>query len=392
MKLSFENTNTAFAYKTDAQLKKALWLFTLMRHLPHLTVYLAQIGNTALKWKLPLVRPLIKSLFFDHFCGGETLEKCEPTVQKLSNYQIDVALDIGVEAQQSEKAWQSMTKLIIDTILHASTRPSIPVISLKVTAIGSFELLEKYSSDLSLTEQETGQWQQLQGRLDLICSVASRANRSLYIDAEESWIQPALDALIMPMMVRYNQGKAVVFNTYQLYLKSSSGRLLSHHQKCVKNRAILGAKLVRGAYLEKEKQRARLLGLDPPVQPSKKATDHAYDHAVTFCLEHLRDTAICLATHNEESHQKAINQIKKLNLDTSRIHFCQLFGMSDHITFELAKRNFMVLKYLPFGKLEETFPYLVRRAEENTSVTKDAALEVNRIKAELKRRKKQRAN
>ncbi len=387
MKDCFQDTSTAFHYRSDKALKKAYLLFALMKYLPRFTVFLAQLGNIALRWKIPLVRTFIKNSFFSHFCGGETLEQCEPTIRNLSEYHVNTALDIGVEAQNSEEKWTEMARLITDTIVYAADKESIPVISLKITAVASFDLLKKYSKQHPLTTEETLAWNELKNQLMHIVAVAKDAEKILYVDAEESWIQAALDDLVLEMMIHFNRSKAIVFNTYQLYLKSSLSRLKEHHQKCLNNNCVFGAKLVRGAYMEKENQQANYLGIISPIQPSKKATDKAYNEAVVYCLNHYDSVHVCLASHNENSHEIAIEKIKKLKIDIDRVHFCQLYGMSDHLTFTLARLKYKALKYLPFGKVEETFPYLIRRAQENTSVAQQASKELLRIRKELRRRK-----
>lgn len=388
MQSPFQNTAVGFAYKSVSQLKKARLLFSALKYFPRTSIALAWLGYYALKWKLPFTRSLIKSIFFEHFCGGETIDGCAPVIRKLSLYNVATALDFGVEGKNTAQEHIMMVNEIIATIKHVRENPEVPVIPIKLTAIASFELLEKYSHDKTkLSSEEKAQIQCLRERLDLICATAMQANKTIYLDAEESWIQPALDDLALEMMIKFNRQRAVLFNTYQLYLKSSFDRLKAHRELCVSRGSFFAAKLVRGAYMEKENLRARKLGYETPVQPAKYITDLAYNDAMMYCLLHHKDTFFCLATHNEEDIWKMVNTIREDRIATDHIHFCQLYGMSDPITFTLAKEGFYAMKYVPFGKIEDTYPYMIRRAEENSGLTGSTHQELQWVINELKRRK-----
>ncbi|UII31829.1 proline dehydrogenase family protein [Fulvivirga ulvae] len=388
MQRPFQNTAVGFDYKSVSQLKKARFLFLALKHFPRTSIALAWLGYYALKGRLPFTRSLIRNIFFEHFCGGETIEGCAPVIRKLSLYNVATALDFGVEGKNTAQEHLMMVNEIVETIIHVREEPEVPVIPIKLTAIASFELLEKYSHDkTTLSSEEKAQIQRLRERLDLICTTAMRANKTIYLDAEESWIQPALDDLALEMMVKFNKQRAVLFNTYQLYLKSSFDRLKTHRELCIAQGSFFAAKLVRGAYMEKENLRARKLGYETPVQPAKIMTDMAYNDAMMYCLLHHKDTFFCLATHNTESSWKMVNTIKEDRTPTDHIHFCQLYGMSDPITFALAKEGFFAMKYVPFGKIEDTYPYMIRRAEENSGLTGSTHQELQWVTEELNRRK-----
>jgi proline dehydrogenase len=300
---SFENTETAFAYKNAVELKKARFLFGMLNTFPAMSTLLSKLGMQLLAWKVPFVRSSIKSIFFEHFCGGETLVKSEPSIQALKDFGVDTVLDYGVEAKNTEKDYDLTTDEFLQAVRFASTTDGVPLVSIKVTGLASFGILEDFSNDPdSLNEHEQLLFERTEERLIKIASLAHKSNVSLFIDAEESWIQPAIDHLVMLLSKRFNTKKAVIYNTYQMYLKSSFQRLKTHKKLAEEFGFVLGAKLVRGAYMDKERARAKKMGYADPVQETKPDTDEAYNKACEYCYKHISTIAFCVASHNAKSN------------------------------------------------------------------------------------------
>ncbi|MBX3242115.1 MAG: proline dehydrogenase family protein [Chitinophagaceae bacterium] len=404
--ISFENTENAFAYKTDADLRKARFLFASMGY-----PLLVKIGTAVTPWAirngLP-VNNIIRNTIFEQFVGGETLEETAAVAEKLGKYHVSVILDYGVEGgDDGEAAFEHSTREFIKVIDYAATQSNIPFISIKVTGFSRFGLLEKIDSSVAgnqgslmkryqqsveaLTDEGKAEWRRVQERMDRICSVAAHKGVGVLVDAEETWIQDPVDVLTILMMERYNRDKAVVYNTVQLYRHDRLAFLKDSLEAAVLRNFILGAKLVRGAYMEKERKRAEEMNYPSPIQPDKEATDRDYNDAVRYCVDHIDKIASIVATHNEESNLLTMNlmQQKGLAPDHPHIHFSQLYGMSDNITFNLARAGCSVSKYLPFGPIEDVVPYLMRRAQENSSVAGQTGRELSLIKKEIDRRKKQ---
>jgi len=385
---SFENTETAFAYKNITELKKARFLFGMLNSFPALSTILSKVGMQLLAWNVPFVRHSIKSIFFEHFCGGETLEKSKPSIKMLMDFGVETVLDYGVEAKNTDKDYDITTEEFLQAIAFAGQTKGVPLISVKVTGLGSFSALENFSKKPdSLNEKEKASLERTEVRLIKIASLAHDAGVSLFIDAEESWIQPAVDHLVMNLCKRFNTEKYVICNTYQMYLKSSFTRLKAHKEMAEEFGFILGAKLVRGAYMDKERARAKMLGYADPVQNTKVDTDEAYNKACDFCYENVHTISFCVASHNAKSNALlADRMIEEGNIKHPHISFCQLYGMSDHITFNLAAIGINAMKYMPYGSVEDVFPYLARRAEENSAVSKDAGREFKFVQKECVRR------
>lgn len=385
---AFENTETAFAYKNSSELKKARFLFGMLKSFPSLSTILSKVGMQLLAWKVPFVRYSIKSIFFEHFCGGETLEKTKPSILQLKEHGVETVLDYGVEVKNTERDYESTTQEFLQAITFAGQTAGVPLVSVKVTGLGNFSILTDYSIDPdSLNEEEQASFDRTEDRLVKIAAHAQKSGVSLFIDAEESWIQPAIDHLVMNLSKRFNTKKAVIYNTYQMYLKSSFGRLKTHKKMAEKLGFVLGAKLVRGAYIDKEKERAARMGYADPIQNSKADTDKAYNDACDFCYENLDLIAVCAATHNAKSNAHLADRMIQDGVQNHpNISFCQLYGMSDHITFNLAAKGLHAMKYMPYGSVDDVFPYLARRAEENSSVTDDAGREFNLVQKECERR------
>lgn len=401
--ISFDHTENAFAYKTDAELKKAHWLFKLMSY-PILVSAGVRITPWAIRTGLP-VTGIIRNTLFPQFVGGETLRDTAPVAHKLGQYRVQVILDYGVEGGASgEEGFDQAAEEFLHVIDYAATQPNIPFMSVKVTGIARFSLLEQLDHSVetnsgtlmkryqqavaSLSAAESQEWQRVIGRLDRICARGYEKNVGVFIDAEDSWIQDPVDMATILMMEKYNRERAVVYNTYQLYRHDRLAFLKDSHEAAVQRHFILGAKLVRGAYLEKERLRAQERNYPSPIQPDKEHTDNDYNEAVRFCMDHLDRVALVVASHNEYSSLLTTRLMSERGVPSHHphVHFSQLYGMSDNITFNLAKAGFSVSKYLPFGPLKDVIPYLMRRAQENSSVAGQTGRELALIRRELARR------
>ena len=397
--ISFDNTEYAFAYKNNGDLKKARFLFSTMG-----VGWLVKLGTRltpmVMRMKLP-VNGIIRNTIFQQFVGGETLEETAKVADKLQSFNVKVILDYGVEGKEGEENFEHAKDEFIKVIHYASTQSNIPFISIKVTGFARFSLLEKLdtlstrSETLNgrvnlqgLVESEKREWEKVRGRMTEIINQAAERNIGVLIDAEETWIQEPVDALAMEMMEMYNKRSVVVFNTIQLYRHDRLQFLHGSYRQAEQKGFLFGAKLVRGAYMEKERARAEALGYPSPIQPDKSATDRDYNLAVQFSIEHIGKLSLIVASHNEESnlYTTTLMNEKKLPLNHPHVHFSQLYGMSDNITFNLAKAGCSVSKYLPFGPISDVIPYLMRRAQENSSVSGHTGRELGLIRKELKRR------
>lgn len=386
--LSFEDTANAFALRSDADLQKMYWLFSSMS-----SNNLVKVGTkaiqTAFQLHLPLVKNIVEKTLFKHFCGGETLQQCQITAEKLGQYGVGSILDYSVEGAKDEKSFEQTFQEIIKTIEIAATNQNIPFAVFKTTGIGRFGLLEKIQQKIELTEKEKQEFEQLKNRFENICQVAYEKNVKLLVDAEESWIQDVIDSLAYSMMEKYNQKTAIVYNTFQMYRTDGLTNLKKAFHYATMRNYYVGAKIVRGAYMEKERQRAAEKGYQSPIQPNKDATDNDFDKAIIFMLNEKQRFFACIGTHNEYSCYLAAEAMQRHGLakHDERFYFAQLYGMSDHISFNLAKAGYNVAKYLPYGPVEAVMPYLFRRAEENTSVAGQTSRELGLIKREMDRRK-----
>jgi proline dehydrogenase len=387
VKLSFEDTRTAFARLSDRQLKKSRLIFSAMQ-LPWLVKAASAFTVGSLRIGLP-GRGLIKNTVFAQFCGGETLDEAAATATVLARYGVGSILDYGVEASRGEAGYDAAAAECIRALSQASRSSCISFVSLKMTAIARFTLLEKIHCGVALSRSEAGELARVRQRLHDICHHAAEKDRGVLIDAEESWIQEPVDTLAMEMMASFNQGRVVVYNTFQLYRTGRLAFLRASLGQAAAAGFLLGAKLVRGAYMEKERRRAAERKEPSPIQPDKAATDHTYDEAVRFCLDRLEDCAAFIGTHNTESCLKAVACMEARGISPGhpRVIFSQLYGMSDQITFNLAAAGYRALKYLPYGPVKEVLPYLVRRAEENSAVSGQAGRELELIGRELARRR-----
>lgn len=382
----FNNTEVAFRYRNDRELKRARFLFSSMGS-PTLTSIGMALTKVAISWNLP-VKGIIKSTLFNQFCGGETMEEAGATAAMLAQYGVSTILDYGVEGKESEADFDKAVPEFIKAIGYAAANKNIPFISVKVTGFARFALLEKMHAGGQLSDGEKQEWERVVKRLDAICQSAAQHGIMVLVDAEESWIQQPVDDLTDMMMERYNKNQVVVFNTFQMYRHDRLVFLQQSYATAQKGGYLLGAKLVRGAYMEKERARAAERGYPSPIQPDKQSTDKDYDEGVHFCLERLSGLALFVGTHNESSCLKAATYMEKNNIpaNTGKVWFSQLFGMSDNISFNLANSKYHVAKYLPYGPVKDVIPYLMRRAQENTSVAGQTGRELSLINQEIKRR------
>ncbi|WP_212002859.1 proline dehydrogenase family protein [Chitinophaga sp. HK235] len=384
--LSFDNTAIAFEAKTDKALKKANFLFSNIGK-PWLVKMGATFTPLAFKLGLP-IKGIIKSTIFSQFCGGETLEEAAHTALQLGNYHVGVVLDYGVEAMEGEESYDNAVPEFIRAIQYAASRPDIPFIAIKITGFARFELLEKVQSGVTLSTQEQQEYTRVRSRVHSIAEAAAQYKVGLLIDAEESWIQKPVDDLTDEMMSLFNRKDVIVYNTFQMYCHDRYPFLRKSLEKAEKEGYLLGAKLVRGAYMEKENKRAAENNYPTPIQPSKEATDKDYNAAVQFSIANIDKLGVFIGTHNEESCMLAARTMDEKNIPHNHPHvsFSQLLGMSDNITFNLAHAGYTVTKYLPYGPVKDVMPYLIRRAQENTSIAGQMGRELGLIRKELKRR------
>ncbi len=383
----FDNTQVAFSLKTDTELERAYFLFKLIASEPLVKIGTA-VTNFAIKAHLP-VEGLIRSTVFDHFCGGVNEVDCLKTVDNLYTKGVSSVLDYSVEGKEEEIQFDAALEMTLKTIEFAKERDAIPFAVFKPTGFGRLDLYEKVGEQSVLTEAEQQEWSRVVARFDLACKTAHEKDVLLLIDAEESWMQDAADGIVTAMMRKYNKNKAIVFNTLQMYRWDRLDYLKSLHELAKAEGFYIGMKLVRGAYMEKENERAAKRALKSPICISKEATDVNYDATVLYMVENIDRMAIFAGTHNEESSYKLMQLMAEKGLvkNDKRIFFGQLLGMSDNISFNLAENGYNVAKYLPFGPVRDVMPYLIRRAEENTSVAGQTSRELMLIKKEKERRK-----
>ncbi|MDB5089929.1 MAG: proline dehydrogenase [Mucilaginibacter sp.] len=385
--LSFEDTEIAFRHSSNSDLKRAYWLFRVIN-----VNFLVKIGppitSFAIKIGLP-IKGLIKATIFKHFCGGETIAECDKTIKNLHNGSVGTILDYSIEGEDDEQVFDNTRDEIIRTIERAATDKAVPITVFKITGVGRFSLLEKLDEKAQLSVLEQEEWQKVQARVLAICTRAHATGIPVMIDAEESWIQQTIDMLALDMMLLYNTEKAIVYNTYQLYRHDKLASLKYDHAIAVKGGFILGAKLVRGAYMEKERKRAAEMGYPSPIQPDKQSADKDYDASLDFCTDHIDTLAFVAGTHNEESCRQLAELLDKkgINHKNPHVYFSQLLGMSDNLSFNLANAQYNVAKYVPYGPIKAVLPYLFRRAQENTAIAGQMSRELSLIVKEVKRRK-----
>lgn len=383
----FDNTQTAFALKSDTELDRAYFLFKLIANQPLVRIGTA-VTNFAIKAHLP-VEGLIRATVFDHFCGGISEDDCVAVIDKMYTKKVSSVLDYSVEGKEDEAHFDEALSKILKIIDFAKDKKSVPFAVFKPTGFGRFELYEKIGQKITLSPSENEEWSRVEQRFDTVCKSAFDRDISLLIDGEESWMQDAADNLVLQMMQKYNKQKAIVFNTLQMYRWDRMEYLQDLHQRAVKEGFFIGMKIVRGAYMEKEIARAAALNYDSPICKNKEETDKNFDDAIAYMMKNLSIMSIFAGTHNELSSYKLLALQNSAGIDKTdnRIWYGQLYGMSDNISFNLADQGYNVAKYLPFGPVRDVMPYLIRRAEENTSVAGQTNRELNLLKVERRRRK-----
>lgn len=385
--ISFENLEVAFASKSDAELRKMYLIFATINN--NLAVSLGtKLANWAFAVGLP-IKGLMKSTMFGHFCGGENIHDCQKSVDNLAKYHIHTILDYSVEGKGDEASFDATKDEIMKTVSRAAGDDNIPFAVFKVTGLGDFALMTKIQESKTLTKEENLSFERLKERVDSLCKAAYEANTKILIDAEESWFQNVIDDMAYTAMEKYNKERCVVYNTYQMYRHDMLDNLKKAHEMAQEKGYILGAKLVRGAYMEKERERAAQNGYQSPIQPDKASTDRDYNAALEFCMANISTMGLVSGSHNERSNLLLTELIEQYQIDPkdNRVYFAQLYGMSDNISYNLAKAGYNVVKYVPYGPVEKVMPYLSRRAEENTSVAGQSSREFDLVRREMQRRR-----
>lgn len=384
--MDFDNTEIAFSNKSNADLTRSYWLFKIIGW-----NWLIKLGPTLLKIFMPLwiPIPIIKATIFKQFCGGESISECEQKINELSQLNVKTILDYSVEGMEEESVFDENLQEALAAIKKANGNPNIPFSVFKPTGFGKFDLLEKVNEKKSLSQQEQEEFDRVIKRIDTICAAGHQTNLPIFIDAEETWIQNTIDDIALKMMRKYNKEKAIVYNTAQMYRWDRIAYLSELKVIAEQEKFFIGMKLVRGAYIEKERERAEKMGYKDPMQKTQEDTDNDYNDSVKFCIENIDKIAFCCASHNEKSNLLLINLMQEhnINLTDERIYFAQLLGMSDHISNNMGKAGYNVAKYVPYGPVKDVTPYLIRRAEENTSVAGQTGRELSLIKTEQQRRK-----
>lgn len=388
--VNFERLDIAFEALNDKALGKRHFIFSTFKY-----PWFVKLGSTLTQWVLQIglpVQGLIKSTIFDVFCGGVSLEDCLKASHQLSEFGVGTIFDYSVEGEKTEKGFEATTEEVLRTIRQASKMDKIRFAAFKITGLAAFDLLEKIHAGQELTAQEEAAYTRVEQRVERICSLAAELGVSLLVDAEETWIQKPIDDLTIAMMSKYNKDKVLIYYTFQMYCHAMLVHLKDLHQKAQNEGYKLGAKLVRGAYMEKERARAHDNGYEDPIQPNKESTDRDFNAAAQYCVDHINDIGLFAGSHNEETNYLITLYMEErgLSKDDDRIYMGQLYGMSDHISFNLAKKGYNVIKYVPYGPLKATIPYLIRRADENTSVAGQSGRELTLITQELTRRSKER--
>ena len=382
-----DNTKNGFSLKSNFELKKAYFLFKIISNKS-----LTNIGKKALELSLKLRLPilfLVKGTVFEQFCSGESLDESFKTVERLYDKNVKSYLHYSVEGLENEESYDTSLNEVIDSIEFVAKKNILDFTVFKPTAIASSKILQKVSENKSLDNNEQGLYNKILSRFDTICNFAHKKGVKILVDAEESWIQDSIDEIVLRMMIKYNKQETIVFNTSQMYRHDRLDYLKRLKDIAEKERFFIGIKLVRGAYIEKENKRAIKNNYRSPICDSKKLTDLNFNEGASFILSNLNIFSLFSGTHNEESIYNIIDLMKsnKVNNSNQKVWFGQLYGMSDNISFNLANEGFNAIKYLPFGPIKEVIPYLIRRADENTSVKGQTSRELELIKSELKRRK-----
>ena len=385
--IDFNNSEIAFRNKSNAELRQAHLLFRVMNN-AGLVKTGKHLVNLAFAIRFP-IKGILRATIYKHFVGGMSIEDCAKTVERLAARHVGTILDFAVEGEESETLFDATCAEVIRTIEFAHNNKNVPFSAFKITGIGRFDLLAKVSEGTTLTNEESAEYKRIYNRVDAIFKRGYELGIPVLIDAEHTWIQPVLDDLVMEMMEKYNREKAIVQNTYQMYRHDAIARLKKHHEAAKAKGMKFGLKIVRGAYMELERARAAQMGYPSPIQPNKPATDHDFDEIIRYFIDNIDTIHFMVATHNENSSQLLAQLINERGLprNHSHIYFSQLYGMSDHLTFNLAEHGYNVVKYVPYGAVKTMMPYLFRRAEENSSVKGQSSRELKLIEKEIRRRK-----
>lgn len=381
----FNNSYIDYSSKTKIELYQTFILFLILSN-KHIVRFGKLLLNISLKLNLPILG-LIKNTVFKHFCGGESIKDCQDKIKKLNKNNIKTILDYSIEGQNDEASFKRTYNEIQKVLIECENNPLIPFCVFKATGLTSFRLLQKVNEKEKLSDDEKNDFLKFKQRVNQICKKAKEIGTPVLIDAEESWIQDTIDKLAEEMMKRYNQSQVIVYNTIQLYRKNRLEYIQDIHKIAKSENYKLGLKLVRGAYMEKERLRSKEKLYTSPIHVDKKRCDHDYNTASRYCLDHINDIAICFGTHNEESTKIALDIMKEKRIDNNdpRIYFAQLLGMSDNISYYLGYHKYNTAKYVPYGPVKEVLPYLIRRAEENSSISGQTNREIKRIKDAIKK-------
>jgi proline dehydrogenase len=388
--VSFDDTSVAFSYKSDWELRKAHFIFTVVNH-PWVAALSKGLVKVCLFLQLP-VTGLIRNTVFQHFCGGESIESAESTILHLGNYGVNTILDYSVEGEKTEEGFDMTTREVLRTVEKARNRSQVPFCVFKVSGLADVNLLEKVQAGKPVSDNEVIALEKVRERIDKICLRAYEYDVPVLIDAEETWVQDTIDSIAFEMMERYNRESTIVYNTIQFYRTAANKKLRDAFHAAAMHNYFLGIKLVRGAYMEKERERARDQGYESPIFPDKEGTDDAFNKALLFCLDNKQRISLMCGSHNEYSNHYLTVLMEKhgMGAGDKRVWFAQLYGMSDNISFNLARAGYNVAKYVPYGPVRAVMPYLFRRADENTSVSGQSSRELSLIKKELQRRKQKR--
>lgn len=384
--LDFNDTETAFALKSDAQLRKASWLFRMVGS-KSLVGLGKKAAGLAMKLRLP-IREVVKQTVYDQFVGGETIDECETIIKKMLEHNVYSLLDYSIEGKETDADFDRTKDKIVQTIKYGASHEGVPFAVFKPTGVARFAILEKYSANKAFTEFESRAWTRAKNRIEEICYTAHKFGLRVMIDAEESWIQRAIDDVTREMMERFNREDAIIFNTLQMYRRDRLDYLSESLERARERGYRLGIKFVRGAYMEKERRRAEEEEYKDPINSTKEASDKSFNDGLRYAVDHVEEMSFVAGSHNEESSRLLTQLMEEHKLENNdpRIWFSQLYGMSDHLSFNLAKEGYNVVKYLPFGPVSETLPYLIRRAEENSAASGQTSRELNLIEKELQRR------
>ena len=385
--ISFDNIEVAFNSKSNTDLRKMYVIFATLNSNTAVKLGI-KMTNLAFKYRIP-VKGLLKKTMFGHFCGGESIQDSQRTIDGLAEYRIGSILDYSVEGEGDEASYDHTRNEILKTIAKAASSSDMPFSVFKVSGLGDYKIMTKVQGGIELTKEEAVSFKKLEDRFNDLCKATFDSNVRILVDAEESWFQNLIDKMAYSAMEKYNKETAIVYNTYQMYRHDMLRNLKDAHHEAVSKQYFLGSKLVRGAYMEKERERAKEKGYASPIQPTKKATDDDYNAALQFCVNNKQRIFLVSGSHNELSNTilTELMSLHGLNPDDDRIYFSQLFGMSDNISFNLSNAGYNVAKYVPYGPVKAVIPYLARRAEENTSIAGQSSREFDLIRKEIARRK-----